>query len=250
MQGRDSKCHCNDQVQHKPGWWCFPKCEKRQTSCIRIFISSCVQNPQVATERIRPDAITVCMPAQGVAKATLQAIEAEVPLICGVAEHILVHDTSRVQEAFRAQSRSRLVGTNCPNIVPSLHACRFAICRCQHAPCIAGIASDSETASHEAVDSTTKAGLVTTLYGCTWRSVASHCSCWGCCSIDPDTKDTVLLGEVKAALKDHHHQEIEARSTPKPACSLAGQHQKAERQVILEQYQVAAVPVPRTKSKL
>lgn len=47
-------------------------------------------------EQLKPDATAVYVAAQQAAKAIEEAIEAEIPLIVAVAEHIPLHDMLRV----------------------------------------------------------------------------------------------------------------------------------------------------------
>lgn len=50
-----------------------------------------------AKERLKPDATAIYVAAQQAAGAIEEAIEAEIPLIVAVAEHIPLHDMLRVQ---------------------------------------------------------------------------------------------------------------------------------------------------------
>ncbi|KAL2204747.1 alpha subunit of gdp-forming succinate-CoA ligase [Sarocladium strictum] len=112
-----------------------------------------------AMKEVKPDVSAVFVPAPFAAKAILEAIEAEVPLVVSVAEHIPVHDMLKVQQVLRTQSRTRLVGPNCPGIIAP-EACRVGIMPYkQYRKGCVGIVSKSGTLSYEAVGATTKAGL-------------------------------------------------------------------------------------------
>lgn len=110
-------------------------------------------------EIVKPDVSSVFVPAHSAAKAIVEAIEAEVPLVVSVAEHIPVHDMLRVHEILRTQGKTRLVGPNCPGII-SPEQCRVGIMPYkQYSRGCVGIISKSGTLSYEAVGATTKAGL-------------------------------------------------------------------------------------------
>ncbi|VTT74955.1 unnamed protein product [Fusarium fujikuroi] len=62
-----------------------------------------------AMREVKPDVSAVFVPAKFAAAAILEAIEAEVPLVVSVAEHVPVHDMLRVHEVLRTQSKTRLL---------------------------------------------------------------------------------------------------------------------------------------------
>ena len=113
-----------------------------------------------AVDAVRPHASAVFVPAQFAARAIIEAVEAEVPLVVAVAEHVPLHDMLRVHEVLRTQSATRLVGPNCPGIIAPAARCRVGIMPYKQysAGCV-GIVSKSGTLSYEAVGVTTKAGL-------------------------------------------------------------------------------------------
>ncbi|KAH6873955.1 succinate-CoA ligase [Thelonectria olida] len=112
-----------------------------------------------AMDTVKPHASCLFVPAQSAAQAIIESIEAEVPLVVSVAEHIPLNDMLRVQEVLRSQSKTRLVGPNCPGIIAP-EQCRvgFMPYRQYSRGCV-GIVSKSGTLSYEAVGSTTAAGL-------------------------------------------------------------------------------------------
>jgi len=115
---------------------------------------------RTAVKELKPDASAIYVPGSGTVAAMEEAIENEIPLIVAVAEHIPLHDIMRVQQILRTQSKTRLVGANCPGIINTWGRCRLGF---QPLPFFKegniGIVAKSGTLSYEAVASTTRAGL-------------------------------------------------------------------------------------------
>ncbi|KAF4592250.1 succinate-CoA ligase (alpha subunit) [Ophiocordyceps camponoti-floridani] len=153
-----------------------------------------------ATEKIRPQVSAVFVPAQFAAKAIIESIEAEVPLVVSVAEHMPVHDLMRVHEVLACQDRTRLLGPNSPGII-SPGRCRVGIMpfRQYRRGCV-GIVSKSGTLSYEAVGATSAVGLGQSLVVAIGGDSMPGTSMVDALSIffsdDDATEGIILIGEI------------------------------------------------------
>ncbi|KAI0490048.1 hypothetical protein F4859DRAFT_501656 [Xylaria cf. heliscus] len=117
-----------------------------------------------AMEVLRPDATGIYVPANRTTAAIEEAIEAEVPLIVAVAEHVPLHDIIRIHDILRTQNKSRLVGANSPGIISVVGKCRigFQPLLCFE-PGRVGIVARSGTLSYATAVSTLDSGLGQTM---------------------------------------------------------------------------------------
>lgn len=155
-----------------------------------------------AVEELKPDATGIYVPASKATQAIEEAIEAEVPLVVAVAEHIPLHDMLRIHSVLKTQSKSRLVGPNSPGIISSAKGerCRIGF---QPLPCFSdgcvGIAAKSGTLSYEAVASTTRAGLGQSLCIGVGGDILPGTDLVEALQVlehDPNTKGIALIGEI------------------------------------------------------
>ncbi|KAI6713051.1 succinyl-CoA synthetase subunit alpha [Diplocarpon mali] len=183
-----------------------------------------------AMERLKPDATGIYVAAHQAPAAIEEAIEAEVPLIVAVAEHIPIHDMMRIHSMLKTQSRSRLVGANSPGIISAIGKCRIGF---QPLPCFmpgrVSIVAKSGTLSYEAVASTTRAGLGQSLCVGMGGDVLAGTNFVDALKIfehDDDTEGIILIGEIggEAELEAAEWiREYNKRSAhPKPISALIG----------------------------
>ncbi|KAF1927919.1 succinyl-CoA ligase subunit alpha [Didymella exigua CBS 183.55] len=183
-----------------------------------------------AMEQLKPDATGIYVAAPQAAAAIEEAIEAEVPLIVAVAEHIPIHDVMRIHSMLKTQSKSRLVGANAPGIISAIGRCRIGF---QPLPTFSpghiGIIAKSGTLSYETVGSLTRAGVGQSLcigMGGDVIAGTNFVDALRVFETDDDTEAIILVGELggtneeEAAdwIKDYNKRV----SNPKPIAACIG----------------------------
>lgn len=205
-------------------------------------------------EAVKPDATAVYVPANLAFSAIEEAIEAEVPLIVAVAEHIPVHDMLRIHEMLRSQDKSRLVGPNSPGIinVSPGNKCRigFQPLSCYREGSI-GIVARSGTLSYETAASTTRAGLGQSLcvgVGGDMLPGTDMDEALGVVLADENTRGVALVGEIGgdaevrcAELIEQYHART-PEGDRKPIAFLLAGYDAPEGYVMCVYYSLAACP--------
>ncbi|KAJ6528747.1 succinyl-CoA ligase subunit alpha [Mycena vulgaris] len=183
---------------------------------------------KAAMQHLKPDATGIYVAAHQAAAAIEEAIEAEVPLIVAVAEHIPVHDMMRIHAMLKSQSRSRLVGANAPGIISAIGHCRIGF---QPLPCFSpghvGIVAKSGTLSYEAVASLTRAGLGQSLCIGMGGDVVAGTDFVDALNVfkhDRDTHGIIIIGEVGGHAEEEAAEWIrdyrKEHRSPKPIAAL------------------------------
>ncbi|KAI4870469.1 succinyl-CoA synthetase-like protein [Hypoxylon rubiginosum] len=187
-------------------------------------------NVRKAMEVLKPDATGIYVAAHQATGAIEEAIEAEVPLIVAVAEHIPLHDMLRIHSILKTQSTCRLVGANSPGIISAVGKCRIGF---QPLPCFEpgriGIVARSGTLSYETAASTLRSGLGQSMCIGVGGDILPGTSIREGLQIlveDNDTEGIALIGEIggDAELEAADWiREYRAKTTnPKPIAALIG----------------------------